>query len=321
VALLVAAMASSGAVSCSSTTEPVPIGGEKVPAEDIDRDPLALLPGGLVMLGYLDAPAMFQSGFGQEAARLVANLIPLGPESNFVPARDLSKLYGGLYAMQGADFCVVAQGNFDRDAIERAADAKSITVAGLPLVKSSYAGMNLYTAGNIGFVVLTSHTALSGNETGMRRALDRMRFSKLERSVPSWMVDLIGTKSASFAVAGDLTSQPGIEAAAANFPFVGGLKYVRVLGNFQPPGVNYVGALTYTDAQHAQSGATSLANVRSAAAFLNLVTSLFGGSVPNMQVAQNGNDVAFTLPLDDRLVRLLLGRVVDATRPGALPAR
>lgn len=308
--------------ACSSTTGPELIPGAKVSAEEIDKDPLAVLPSGAIMLSRLDAQAMFRSGFGSDAARLIANLIPLGPESGFEASRDLVTLHGGLYAMQGADFCLVAQGKFDRDAIQRAADARAVTVAGMPLVKSSYAGFDLYTAGNVGFVVLTSRTALSGNETGMRRALDRLRYSKLERSQPEWAIKLLETQNAAFAVAGDLTTQPGAAAVAAStLPFVAGLRYARVIGNFAPPGVNFAGALTYGDAQQAASGAASLANVRSFATMMSLVTVLFGGSIPNMQVAQNGNDVAFTLPLDDRLMRLLLGRVIDATRPGAMPAR
>jgi hypothetical protein len=320
--VLALAAASTLLWACSGNGEAVLVDGEKVAPEVIDKDPLALLPSGAIMVSRLDAQAMFRSGFGSDAARLIANLIPLGPESGFVAQRDISTLHGGLYAMQGADFCLVAQGNFDRDAIQRAADARAVTVAGMPLVKSHYAGFDLYTAGNVGFVVLTSRTALSGNETGMRRALDRLRFSKLERSQPEWAIKLMETQNASFAVAGDLTTQPGAAAvAASSLPFVAGLQYVRVLGNFQPPGVNFAGALTYGDAQQAAAGAAALANVRSFAAMMSLATVLFGGSIPNMQVAQSGNDVAFTLPLDDRLMRLLLGRVIDATRPGASPAR
>ncbi len=77
---------------------------EKIDATAIDRDPLAVLPSGAVMLGYLDAAAMFTSGLGGEVNQIVTSLLPLGPESNFVPSRDIVKVYGGLYAMQGADF-------------------------------------------------------------------------------------------------------------------------------------------------------------------------------------------------------------------------
>lgn len=291
------------------------VGGQKVDASAIDRDPMALLPSGAVMLGYLDAAQMFSSSLGGEVNQVVTSLLPLGPESNFVPSRDVVKVYGGLYAMQGADFCAVVQGNFDVEAIRRAADARTATVVGAPLVKTRYAESDLYTVGNLGFVVLTAHTILTGNETGMRRALDRLRFGKLERSVPSWMTSLLGTQGASFALAGDFTSQPAVASAAGQLPFLAGLKYVRIVGNFQPPGVNFAGALTYTDPQSAANGAVALRNLEQIAKIASLLSSWgFGGAVPPMQVAQRESDVAFTLPLGEGIVRMLLRTTADAAR-------
>lgn len=301
------------------------IGGERIDATVIDRDPVAILPSGAVMLSYLDAATMFASSLGGEVNQVVTSLLPLGRESNFVPARDVVKVYGGLYAMQGADFCAVMQGNFDVDAIRRAADAKAITVIGAPLVKTRYADNDLFTAGNIGFVLLTPHTILTGNETGMRRALDRLRFNKLDRSassaasIPSWMVELLSTKNASFAVAGDLSSQSAVASATGQLPFLAGLKYVRIIGNFQAPGVNFAGALTYTDPQSAANGAVQLRNFEQIAKIASLLSLWgFGGSAPSMQVAQRENDVAFTLPLGEGIVRMLLRSAGDAAKSAAL---
>jgi hypothetical protein len=301
------------------------VGGEPVDAATIDRDPLALLPSGAIMLGYLDAATLFTSKLGPDAGKLLQALLPLGPEANFVPARDVIRAYGGVYAMQGADFCAVLQGNFDTDAIRRAAESRKVTISGAPLVKSTYANNDLFTAGNIGFVLLTSHTVLTGNETGMRRALDRLRDGKLQRSVPSWMIDLLGTQGAAFAAAGDLSTQPAVDAATSSLPFASGLRLVRVLGNFKPPGLNFAGALTYKDAQSAATGASTLGNLQQVAQFMTWLSSWgFGASIPPMQVVQNGNDVAFTLPLDDSAVRILMGVAADAigkaTGGGTAPA-
>lgn len=283
------------------------VGGERVDPAAIDRDPLALLPSGVVMLSFIDAAMMFASRLGPDIGQLIAGLFPLGPESNFVPSRDVVKMYGGLYAMQGADFCIVLQGNFDVQTIYRAAEAKATTAPGAALVKSRYADMDLFTAGNLGFVLLTNHTVLSGNETGIRRALDRLRRNKLSRSVPRWMVDLSNTKGAAFTVAGDFSNQPAVETAASKLPFVTGLKYARVIGNFQPPGMNFAGALTYADPQSAANGAVALQNLQQVASFVTMISSWgMGASVPPMQVAQSGNDAAFTLPLDESMVRLLI---------------
>lgn len=294
------------------------VGGESVDATAIDRDPLAVLPSGIVMLSYLDAATMFQSSVGGDVAQIVQGLLPIGQESNFVPSRDVTRIYGGLYAMQGADFCAVVQGNFDAAAIRRSADARAVTVLGAPLVKNRYAGNELYTAGNLGFVVLTAHTVLTGNETGIRRALDRIRLGKLQRSVPEWMVKVAETKNAAFALAGDLTGQAAVASAAQQVPFLAGLRYVRVIGNFQAPGVNFAGALTYTDPQAAANGAVALRNLEQIARIATLLTSWGFGAVPAMQVAQSQNDVAFTLPLGDSTVRALLRTAADAARNAAV---
>lgn len=300
---------------CGGADSMVLVGGHKVDAADIDRDPISVLPGGVVMFGTLDAAAMFHSPYGGEVGGLIANLLPLGPESGFVASRDLSRIHGGVYAMQGADFCVVAQGTFDVDAIARAAASRAITVAGVPLVKSRYADSDLYTAGNVGFTVLTSHTVLSGNETGMRRALDRLRFGKLERSVPSWMIDLTATKGAAFAGAGDLASQPVADATARQVPFLAGMKVVRVLGNFQSPGINVAGTLSYQDADAAGRAAPALRNLQQLTQLMSLFTAWSYGAMPTPQIVQQGGDVAFTMAVDDQLVHSLLRLASDSVRP------
>jgi hypothetical protein len=291
------------------------IGGEKIDASQVDRDPVALLPSGIILLGYADLAAMFQSKWGADAGQIVANILPLGPESSFSAQRDVSRIFGGIYAMQGADFCAVVQGNFDADAIRRAADARSITISGAPLVKTRYAENDLYTAGNLGFVVITSHTVITGNETGIRRALDRLRRGKLERAVPQWMVDLMSTKNASMIVAGDLASQSVVDAASSKLPFLGKLNAVRILGNFQPPGMNFAGSLTYPDAQAAQLGAQNLQQVQQLTSLVSLFSSFgFGAPLPTPQIAQQQSDVAFTVQVEDSLVKVLLQQAGSITK-------
>ncbi len=291
------------------------VGGNQVDPAVIDRDPVALLPKNPVMLGYLDAAAMFHSSLGPDVGSIITTVLPLGPESNFVPARDVTRVYGGIYAMQGADFCAVIQGNFDVASIRRAAEARANVSSGLPLVRSRYAEMDLYTAGNVGFVLLTPHTALTGNETGMRRALDRLRTTALTRSVPPWMIDLVNTPNAAFALAGDISGQGTVEAATQKMPFLTGLQKVRTLGNFQPPGMNFAGSFTYADAASASAGTTNLADLQKLTGFMGLLSSLgLMGPVPQMQVAQRENDVAFTVPVDTSFARFLLGMLGDVAK-------
>ena len=67
--------------------------------------------------------------------------------------------------------------------IEAAADGSQVTPLGVPVVRSTYAGRKLYTVANFGFSVLTSHTVLFGNETGIRRTLDRIERGDVYRLV------------------------------------------------------------------------------------------------------------------------------------------
>ena len=291
------------------------VGGRQVDPAVIDRDPVALLPSNPVMLGYVDAAAMFQSSLGPDVGSIVTAVLPIGPESNFVASRDVQRIYGGIYAMQGADFCAVIQGNFDVASIHRAAEARTKVSSGLPLVRSRYAEMDLYTAGNVGFVLLTPHTALTGNETGMRRALDRLRTTELTRSVPPWMIELMSTPNAAFALAGDISGQGSVEAATQKMPFLTGLSKVRTIGNFQPPGMNFAGSLTYVDAASAAAGTANLADLQKLTGFMGLLSSLgLMGPVPQMQVVQRETDVAFTMPVDTAFARFLLGMLGDVAK-------
>ena len=142
-------------------------GDKKLSAEDIDRDPLALLPGGMVVLAQADAAAFLASQTGPSAVRISQNLVPLTPEMGFVPSRDLKTIVAGVYSMSGADVAAIAQGTFDVDAIKRAANRGAITALGKPLGRVDYANNDLYLSGDMGFVLLTPHTLLAGNPAGM----------------------------------------------------------------------------------------------------------------------------------------------------------
>lgn len=310
--LFALALAPSG---CGAADESVLLGGEKIEATLLDRDPVAVLPSGMLVLSYLDAAVMFQTRWGGDVAQIVSNLLPLGAESRFVPQRDVLRIYGGVYAMQGADFCSVVQGNFDPDAIRAAADARAITISGAPLVKSRYAESDLYTASNVGFVVLTPHTVVTGNETAMRRVLDRLRSGKLERKMPSWMVDLMATKGAAMSLAGDLGADVTAEAAAGELPFLSGLRVARVVGNFQPPAMNLAGTFTYADPAHAQAGAAALQHAQQMAGLVGMFTAIgFGAQIPSPQVIQREGELAFTVAIDESFVRLVLRYLGEMSR-------
>jgi hypothetical protein len=281
--------------------------GARLSSEAIDHDPLALLPSKPVVLGVIDVPAFLSSPLGNEINRLAAKYVPLGQETGFVLQRDLQKMVGGAYSLAGVDVVAVAQGNFNPDLIRSAVERNVMTPGGVPLVHSKYAGNDVFTAGNVGFTVVTHHTMLLGNETGMRRALDRIRDNHLVREVPEWMTKLIETPRAATVLAGDVASEPRIAAAARMAPFLGGLSSFRLVGNFQPPGVNVAGTLTYADAQSAATGANALRGLAQMSAIAG-VLAIFGLAAPlqNLQVETHDRDTTFVTSADaESLARLL----------------
>ena len=86
--------------------------------------------------------------------------VPLGPEANFDPKRDIKRVILGLYSLQGADVAVVIQGTFDPDAIRSAASRGAMTPLGVPLTRLEYAGNDLFIAGGVGFVVQEVRVAI-----------------------------------------------------------------------------------------------------------------------------------------------------------------
>lgn len=312
---LLAVSTALGAGGCGGGDSLVLVAGQRVDSAKLDADPVSILPSGVLMFGYTDAAAMFHSNLGPDVSNLVQALLPLPPEAGFVPTRDVTRIFAGVYAMQGADFCAVVQGSFDIQAVRAAVETRAVSLAGVPLVKTRYADNDLYTAGNIGFTILTAHTALSGNETGMRRALDRIRYGKLTRAVPEWMTNLGRTPGAAFSLAGDLSAESSGGAAMQSMPFLSGATQIRLIGNFQPPGMNYAGTLTFADEAGAQSSASAMESLNTISPFMSLLSAIgLGVTIPPIKVARKEKDVGFTVAMDEGTARTLLRKGGDVFR-------
>lgn len=268
--------------------------GTRLSSEEIDRDPLALLPSGVAGLVHIDARTALQSELGRPTTKLIQSMMPLGPESNFDPGRDVRRVIVGLYSLQGADVAVVVQGSFDPDAIHMAASSGRPTALGVPLTRLEYANNDLFVAGDVGFVVVTKQTLILGNETGIRRTLDRIRDKRVRRDVPDWMASLIDDPKASVVAVADLSTDPIVHSAAQQTPFLHGLTVVRILGNFEPPGLNLAGTFTYPDASAAQTASTSLEQIAQLSSYARLL-SLLGIQPPiqDLKVRVVDQDVQF----------------------------
>lgn len=303
---------------CGAKESVVAVGdGKKLSAEEIDADPLALLPGGAIMLAQLDVESLLSSSVGPQVLRLSTQAVPLTEEMGFSPQRDLKSIAAGAYSMQGADGVFVAKGTFNVEGIKKAADKGAVTALGKPLQKTEYGGNDLYMSGDVGFVLLTPKTMLGGNPTGLRRALDRLKMSTIKREVPDWMLEVLQTPDAKAAIAGDFRDQPVSAALASQMPFINGLQRIRALADFKDPGVNLVGSLTYSDAQMATTGEARIKQLGQMSSWLNLL-SMFGVSSPVRSLQTNivSNDVQFIAAFDGAaLSRLVEQSSVVAPQP------
>jgi hypothetical protein len=284
-----------------------------ITAADIDRDPIALMPSGAVGLIRVDAPALFQSVVGQRLRDLVLARMPLPASAGFEPTRDLSAVYIGLYSMSGANVAAVATGTFNPPAIERAADGTTMTPLGAPLVKTTYARQTLYVSRNIGFAVLTEHTVLLGDETGIRRALDRLGEGRAQHDVAPWVDDVLRTPNAAMVGAFNLVGQSPVEAGVKNLAFLHGLKTARIVGNFEPPGMNFAGTLTYPDPQAAQAASADLeqSNQKLQAYSFFLQLAGIGNPIQKLQTTVAGNDTQFVMAVEQRAVEWVVGQLAN----------
>jgi hypothetical protein len=284
--------------------------GKELGQVEIDRDPLALLPSAAIAIVALDAKGLFASQFGTKLLGLAQRRLPLPASAGFEPGRDLEKIYLGTYSMSGVDVAGVAVGSFDRVKIEAAADGTEKTPLGVPVTKSTYAGRTLYTAGNIGFTVLTPKTALFGNDTGIRRALDRIKEGRARRQLPPSIEKLLTSQSAPLIAGVDLASHPIPNATRRELPFLNGLKTASIIGNFQEPGLNVAGTLGYGSELEAQQGAENLKSARQMLETYGPLLAMFGIPQPvrKLEATPSGEKAEFVIGVDAAAVAVLLER-------------
>jgi hypothetical protein len=273
----------------------------------IDRDNLALLPASPLMIVNLDARAFYDSAsYGAKLASLTERLLPIGEESGFKASRDVDRVALGSYSTQGLDVAAVLRGRFDRTKIEQTAKSGVATKAGAPIVQSQYAGRALYTVNNVGFVVLTDTCVVVGTEAAIHRALDRIQDGRAKRDLAPWIVETVETPGAELAIAVDLANQPIAATAVGALPlkWIEGLKAARIIGNFQPPGMNVAGSLTYGDPNQARAAMSGLKGV---AQIVNMVAITgVAPKVSNLKSDVAQSDVHYQFALDDESLRAFL---------------
>ncbi len=296
-------------------------------AQVLDSDPLALLPAGPAVLAVLDARAFYASGStGAQVASLAEGFLPLGQEVGFSAGRDVDRIYAAVYVGAGMEGLTVLSGRFDVAKIQAAGAAHIPTRAGVPLVGLPYAGRTIFTISAFAFAPVTDRTMVAGSESAVRRALDRLAVAGPQaaprREVADWMLATVQAPGSSYALAADVAAIP--PAAFRGLPLppgMTGLLRVNLLGDFNPPGLNVGGTLSYADPTRAEAGAN---NLKQLAAFVNVASSL--GAAPrvqNLNIATNGLDTTCRFSLDEEAMRRTLGSVLKALgvpSPAAGPA-
>ncbi len=287
--------------------------GKEAPPLDIDKEPLALLPGGVVGVASVDTTKLFASPFGNKILAVLSQRLPVPPAADFQPARDLRHLYLGLYSMQGADASGVAVGKFDKAKIEAALSGVDKTPQGVPIAKRQYAGRTLFTASGAGFCILTDNTALFGNDTGIRRALDRIQDGRARRQTLPWMDKLLNSESAPIVAGADLRAQAMPAAASENLAFLHGLETLAFVGDFSDPGINLAGTLVYADETGARQGADNVQSLAQKLGTYGTLLALVGIVQPvrQLQAEAKGKQAEVVLGLDAVAVGALLDKLPD----------
>jgi len=316
------ALGAGWALGACAKTEDVVVhtgqGKEKTTVQ-IDSDPLALLPSGAITVGVLDMEALFASQFGDKLLAVTKRRAPVPEAAGYDPKRDLKKAYFGTYSMQGADVAGVAIGQFDPQKIEAAADGVQKTPLGVPVTKTTYAGRALYTADSVGFTILTTRTALFGNQTGIRRALDRIKEGTATRELAPWASKVLAQSGVPFAFGSNLKENPVPNALRSKLPFLDGVETLSVVGNFAAPGVNLAGTLVYPDEATAKTGAGKVAETRSMLDTYTPFLALLGIPQPvrKLEADAVGREGHFVAGIDAVAFSALLSRLDDLL--GALP--
>jgi hypothetical protein len=310
--------------ACGSTQQqptlvgPTPSASAAVTPEVLEKDPLSLFPSNALGMFTVDLRAFYTSpSAGTIAAQVAEKYFPIGSEAGFSASRDLDRVTGGIYSMQGADVLATLVGRFDEAKLATLAQSKTQTRLGVPVVSSTYAGRTLYTVSDVGFTIVSSHLVLAGTKTTIKRALDRMHDARLGHDAPGWMIQTVQTPAAAAALALDLDQKKGgipLASMTGGFPLKGtdGITALRLLGNFQAPGMHVAGSATYMDEAHAKAGAEGLKSLFSSTVF-TVAMSALGVSIQSVNIAPAQNDAQIAFAVDDASLRNFIGRLPALT--------
>ncbi|MBN1607944.1 MAG: hypothetical protein JW940_15005 [Polyangiaceae bacterium] len=284
---------------------------EKKAEPAVDADPLALLPSGMIGLVALDMKPLLGASFGSEIAALSERFAPLPKSAEFDSKHDVDRVIVASYSLQGVDYVGVVRGRFKPAAIENAAKSGEPSPLGAPMTQSTYAGRSVIAVQDVAMTVLSEQTVIFGNPTALQRALDRIEEGRVERKLPTWLDKLVATPNAPIVAGWDLAGQPAPDALRRQLGFLEGLETARVVGNYESPGVNLAGTLSYGDAVAATRGAESLNRMQDLMARYEWVFKALGVGQPleRLQAEPRDKEATFVVAINGNSLKQILVRL------------
>ncbi|HEV3193389.1 MAG TPA: hypothetical protein VGY54_22935 [Polyangiaceae bacterium] len=272
---------------------------------DVDSDPLALLPSGSVFLARLDARAIYASKTaGAPIAGLIDSFLPLDDDAGFHPSKDIDRIVVAGYGLTALDVAAVLQGRFDPEGIDRTQQ----TNTGAGIARGRYDGFATFDLGSTMLAPLTRRTMIAGTPDSVRRVLDRVQDGKLEAPAP-WIREALTSDWAKVALIADFAAQPlgAASVGPVRVPWLQGMRALRALADFEPPGMKVRARLSYADPEQARTAAEGL---RLVDGWLRVFAPLVGGvRLQNLDVTTQASDLACTFAVDEETLRMALSLI------------
>jgi hypothetical protein len=109
--------------------------------------------------------------------------------------------------------------------------------------------------------------------------------------------------------------------AVAQFPFLTGLKTLRLLGKFEPPGVKVAGAATYPDTASAKNAEGQIRNLGQLATMANALSFLgLGTPLQSLDTKVQESDVQIIATLEGNALGRLLESGGATAAQGLMPS-
>lgn len=300
-----------GVLGCGHSAERIRFSsdGKRPDSAQIDSHRWALLPPGAVIWMSADGAA-FDSDFGAPLIEAMVARLPLSASLQFQPQKSITGFSGAFYATVGSDIVVICEGNFDAQKIASAFSENQVSSAGATIIRADYAGATMYVAHLTALSVLTEHTMVWGTQLGVRRVLEVVEENRMRSTVPPWYEALLQEKGANFTLGIDLDSQAVPAVFSTKFEYLNHLRAGRILGNFDEPGLNFAGSLSFADPASAERAAQVFNNIVHRMDAYDLLFRALGVKPPvkSMEAAQTGKEVQLAAQLKGKSVVALLGQ-------------